>query len=127
MASSARLLRLSPGDWLALVGAALALLAVELGLRTLGYARLGSLLQPAERSRRGPAHGEIERRTRRLAWALGVAARHHLRPMRCLHQALALLLILRLMRLPAGLRIGVRTDAGALEAHAWVEYAGEPL
>jgi hypothetical protein len=45
----------------------------------------------------------------------------------CLTQSLVSRWLLARREIPVELRIGVRTAGGALEAHAWVEYAGEAL
>jgi aryl-alcohol dehydrogenase-like predicted oxidoreductase len=47
--------------------------------------------------------------------------------MACLPQALALRWLLAREGMPAMVVIGVRKDAGALEAHAWVELDGLAL
>jgi hypothetical protein len=45
----------------------------------------------------------------------------------CLRQSLALCWLLRRKRLPATLRLGVRSADQPFEAHAWVELGGVPL
>lgn len=45
----------------------------------------------------------------------------------CLARACALHWMLERRGIAAAVRLGVRTDAGALHAHAWVEYQGVPL
>jgi hypothetical protein len=45
----------------------------------------------------------------------------------CLAESLALWCILGRQGVPCDLRIGVRTEAGKFEAHAWVERRGIPL
>lgn len=63
----------------------------------------------------------------RLAWLVGVAARHHpLRPA-CLARSVCLEARLRRGGRPAELRIGVSRRAGGWAAHAWVELDGAPL
>ncbi len=42
----------------------------------------------------------------------------------CLHRALARLWAARALGVPAHLVIGVRTDSGAVQAHAWLELQG---
>jgi hypothetical protein len=56
-----------------------------------------------------------------------VAARHHLRPMRCLQRSLVLQALLSRQGLPSDLRIGVRRYSDRLDAHAWLEQSGRPL
>lgn len=62
-----------------------------------------------------------------LSRLVGIAARHHLRPMRCLQQALVLQSLLAEEGIAAELRIGVRKEGNQLSAHAWLERAGSPL
>ena len=45
----------------------------------------------------------------------------------CLTRSLTLLMLLKREGIPGDLRIGVRLDAGKLDAHAWVEVNGEPV
>lgn len=62
-----------------------------------------------------------------LTRLVGIAARHHLRPMRCLQQALVLQSLLAEAGIAAELRIGVRKEDRQLSAHAWLERDGRPL
>lgn len=97
------------------------LLVADLALRVLPVHRVGALLRRlGGRSRR-----EIS--ADRLARLVGIAGRHHLRPMTCLPRSLALQALLRRHGIEADLRIGVRREAGELRAHAWIEQAGSPL
>ena len=53
------------------------------------------------------------------------AATLHLKRISCLERSAAAVRILRRRRVPAELRLGVRrSDAGSLEAHAWIELDG---
>src|ERR1700709_2181307 len=61
------------------------LLAVDLGLRALSFARLERWLASAPTGR---APGEEA--VGRLVWSAAAAARHHLYPMRCVPRALTL-------------------------------------
>ncbi|HWM93382.1 MAG TPA: lasso peptide biosynthesis B2 protein [Thermoanaerobaculia bacterium] len=63
----------------------------------------------------------------RLARLVDIAACRHLRPMTCLPRSLALQALLRRHGVSADLLIGVRREAGALRAHAWIEDAGNPV
>ncbi len=62
-----------------------------------------------------------------LAWAVYTAARNVPFATTCLDRAVALFRMLRAEGLEAELRIGVRTEEGALAAHAWVEHHGAVL
>jgi Transglutaminase-like superfamily len=56
------------------------------------------------------------------------AAGHHLKPMSCLERSAAAQRVLRRRGVPAELRLGVRgSDAGDLQAHAWIEIEGKPV
>lgn len=97
------------------------LLITDLALRVLPVPRVGALLRLlGGRSRR-----EIP--AERLACLVGIAGRHHLRPMTCLPRSLSLQALLRRYGMEADLRIGVRWEAGELRAHAWIEQAGSPV
>jgi Transglutaminase-like superfamily len=119
-----RLRRLTPSEAWALARAWWFLLAVDVGLRILPFARLESGLAPAPRAA-GPQPDETA--VPRLVWATAAAARHHLYPMRCLPQALCLRWFLGRLGIAAQLRIGVERRRGDLRAHAWVELDGHPL
>jgi hypothetical protein len=98
------------------------LLAVDLGLRTLSFARLERWLTPAPAGR-PPDEAAIGR----LVWSVAAAARHHLYPMRCVPRALTLRWLLGRHGLPAELKIGVLRQDGTLAAHAWVERDGRAI
>lgn len=118
-----------PGQQRRLVARAAAwLLAVDVGLRVLGFARVRRLLagRPATPSDAGAGagrRGEAEA----VAWAVAVAAHHHLYSMRCLTRSLVLHRFLARRGIPSELQIGVRKEGRELLAHAWVECAGRPL
>jgi len=116
------LLALTPEERRALALAWAYLLVSDLALRILPLPRVERLL--SRLSTRRPEPGLSPGR---LAQLTGIAARHHLRPMACLPQSLALQALLRRQGLPCELKIGVRRAGGELQAHAWVEHAGAPL
>lgn len=121
------LLRLDGRDRALLLQAAFWLLVVDLGLRALGLARaralLGRVRRPRVRKGRDVPAGEAAR----LAYLVGVAARHHLYPMSCLRQALALQIVLGRRGIETTLCFGVRRVAERTCAHAWLEHAGQPI
>ena len=116
------LLALTPAERRTLGLAWAYLLAADLALRVLPLPRVERLLArlSAGRPKPGPAPA-------RLAQLTGIAARHHLLPMVCLPQSLALQALLRRQGLSSELRIGVSRAGGTVHAHAWVEHAGSPL
>lgn len=63
----------------------------------------------------------------RLAWLVARAARNVPWPATCLRRSLVLWALLTRAGVPAELRLGFRRQAGAFEAHAWVERNGIPL
>lgn len=99
------------------------LLAADAALRFLPLPRVERLLAFLSGGRRRRAALPADR----LAALVTAAARHHLIPMTCLPRALALQALLRRNGIQAELRIGVRREAGGLQAHAWVENAGAPV
>jgi len=111
--------------------AALALLpAVSLGIRGWGYARCRRWL--GRRLRRSPwtvpVAAEGLELARAYSWAVDVAAGNVPVRARCLERSLALWWLLRRRGVGAEVELGVRkTDAGELEAHAWVEVAGRAV
>lgn len=97
------------------------LLLADVALRILPVHRVEALLRRlGGRSRRAADSAQ-------LAYLVGAASRHHLRPMNCLPRSLALQALLRRHGIEADLRIGVRREAGELRAHAWIEQAGRPV
>ena len=123
----AKLARLGPGDQWLLARAACWLLAVDLGLRTLGFARVRSLLDHRRRPAAPPGDPAAWARVERLASAVAVAARHHLYPMKCLARSLVLEHLLARRGIASDLKIGVRKQDGQFGAHAWLECSGRPV
>jgi hypothetical protein len=117
-----RLRRLTPSEVWALARAWWLLLAIDVGLRLLPFARLESWLAPWP-----IGTGADETAVPRLVWATAAAARHHLYPMRCLPRALCLRWLLGRLGIATALRIGVERRRGDLLAHAWVERDGRPV
>src|SRR5262245_23875419 len=118
-----RFLALPRSERRRLLRAARRLLAIDLALRTRGFARVAAGLdrRPAGESQNG------EKAVEPWVRAIDVAARHHLYPMRCLTRALALRSCLRDEGVEAELRFGVRKEGPELAAHAWLELGGMPL
>jgi Transglutaminase-like superfamily len=113
--------RRTPEDLWAFARAWTVLLAADIGLRALPFARVDRWLTPAL------APGRDEPAVGRLVWATEAAARHHLYPMRCLPKSLCLRWLLGRHGLDSELRIGVARPDGGLAAHAWVERQGRPV
>jgi hypothetical protein len=81
--------------------------------------------QKAGKSGQGGA--DRKREIARVVKMVGVAARNHVRPMTCLRQSLALQRLLWERGVEAELKFGVRKMEGELQAHAWLEWEGEPV
>lgn len=88
----------------------------------------GRLEDMAEGSGANKLLTEEKRRTmaRRARW-LNAVARYPRPWARCLQRSLALCLWLERQGFNPELKIGVRKEGAALEAHAWVEYCGEVI
>lgn len=115
-----RLLQLDPADRALLARAWFALLAVDLGVRLSSFDTVQRFIDthPGSAGANSPA---------RLQSFVRRAARHHLWKMACLPQALALRWLLAREGVSSAVVIGVRKEAGTLEAHAWVEMDGKAL
>jgi hypothetical protein len=97
-------------------------------LRVFGYARTRAWLErhsqhPAPRVAT-PTDLESAHSAARIA---AIAGRRGLVTATCLRQALLVYWLLRRRGLQPELRIGVRRQADAFDAHAWVELDGHPL
>jgi hypothetical protein len=85
-----------------------------------------ALIQRAQREH--PATRELAvAAAREYARVVEAGLRNHLLSSNCLSRSLVLQAILRRRGAAATLRLGVRKDGPALDAHAWVELGGAPL
>lgn len=102
-----------------------------LAVRFLGFRRchlaLASLLPAGERQPNHGADATLLPQAQATARMVRAAARHGFYRAHCLPQSLSLWLLLRRQGVASELRIGVRKNAGRLEAHAWVELCGVAL
>jgi hypothetical protein len=103
--------------WLPLTG---------LGLRWLGFKRMQDRVASSAHLSQSPPEYAVER-ARTLSRWVGVAARRGMARGTCLTQSLTLLRLLQREGVMGQLRIGVRLQAGQLDAHAWVEVDGQPV
>jgi hypothetical protein len=120
-----RLLCLRTGERGLLARATLLLVAMRLGLWLLPFQTLrrllGTLAVTSARLRDTEASSKEG-----IVWAVETAARHIPLASTCLTQALAVQMLLTRRGYPALLHIGVVTVGNnELQAHAWVESAGE--
>ncbi|MGA9756350.1 MAG: lasso peptide biosynthesis B2 protein [Desulfobaccales bacterium] len=113
--------------WL-LVQASLALPLVALGLRCWGLCRLQARLNQGEAlaPHLSALKSDLDQ-ARATARLVQVAARYGLFRPTCLPRSLVLWWLLRRQGLAGELRIGVKPEPSRLEAHAWVEFQGQPL
>lgn len=97
-------------------------------LRVAGYVRSRRWLEMlSERSMRRPATALELQQAHRLAELAAIAGARGAFAASCLRQSLLVYWRLRRQGFAPCLRIGVRKDAGAFDAHAWVELQGEAL
>ncbi|MCH7553228.1 MAG: lasso peptide biosynthesis B2 protein [Chloroflexi bacterium] len=74
-----------------------------------------------------PLHQQATEPQKDAVLFVDIASRHPYLWARCLQQSLAVCMWLRTNRQSPVLRIGVRRNGGAMEAHAWVEVGGTVL
>ena len=98
---------------------------VTLGLRVVSFHNLRRLL--AALSHRNGSSPSSQRPAARVVWAVKIAGRY-VPAASCLPQALTTQTMLKRRGYPAQIHIGLaRSEAGMLEAHAWVESEGRVL
>ena len=128
MTRIAALAALHPADRRLCLQALAAGAAIRTALRLLGYKRCRDWLDrlarvPGAEYRASPEAGQPAR----VARLVRAAARNGPFGRNCLVDALTLWWLLRRQGIVSDIRIGVRKDAGALDAHAWVECGGLAL
>src|SRR5690349_23636698 len=116
-----KLWRLSPAERRLLLGAAVLVGGVRVGLSLLTFGRLQRILALLARG-----HARDPMPAERIAWAVAAAGRR-VPGATCLVQALAAQVLLARHGLVAELRIGVARATEGIEAHAWLELDGEPI
>ena len=124
MSRLTRFRALSGSDRRTLLAAAAWMPIFWLGLRVLGLPRFQARLQrTATTANTAMPLADIQA----LGELVNIAARHTLGPRTCLTRSLLLGWLLRRRGVESQLRIGVRLNQGALDAHAWVECDGVPV
>jgi hypothetical protein len=121
LSRASRVLRWGRQEWVLLAEAWLALLVVRLALYLLKFPRLLALVQKLARYHATPVDSKM------LVRAVWRASRLHALPMLCLPRSLALAWMLARRGLSCEVVLGARPKDGALDAHAWVEQAGQPI
>ncbi len=114
-------IRLPAADRMLAVRAAMWLVVARVALWTLPFARVQELA-----GRLGARRGTVGVAPGRVAWSVETAARS-IPQATCLTQALAAQVMLSRAGEQPELHIGVATDRGAFEAHAWLSLHGRPL
>jgi hypothetical protein len=126
-----KLRALAPWEWLLLAVLVLLLPTIGAALRLIGFNRTRALLErcappiPRTGATGGPPGSRDT--AQRIARLVAIAATRGAYRANCLRQSLALWWLLKRRGIEAALRIGVRKEGGALQAHAWVEHEGVPL
>ena len=108
-----------------LVAAAAWLPLFWLALRLFGLRRIQAWLQ-RDKVAAIPSSLALDE-VARIGTLVNRAALHAPFPATCLTRSLLLRWMLRRRGVASRLRIGVRLNAGALDAHAWVEFTGIPI
>ena len=106
----------------------LALLPIAAALRLFGYQRTQNWLERHSRhaGSRGANPGDFAA-AQDLAGRASIAGRHGVIKATCLRQSLLVYWLLRRRGLDPEIKLGVRKQDGALDAHAWVELDGLAL
>jgi hypothetical protein len=115
-------LRLPAADRALAIRAAAWVIAARIALWTMPFARVQALTRRAGARRARSAHDAPGR----VAWAVETVAAS-IPKASCLTQALAAQVMLERAGERPELKIGVATDKGSFEAHAWLELHGRPL
>lgn len=123
---------LGPRERRALQTALVLLPVVGLALRVAGFKRVHAWLLPARAAGRPPGQGrpggsgDLDA-ARQLARMVDIAGRRGIYQGNCLSRSLVLARLLERHGIPYALRIGVRKNGAALDAHAWLEHGGLPI
>jgi hypothetical protein len=102
------------------------LLIMDVAMRCVGVAPCWRWISKRCRRRAGRYRSQSPE-TNELVRAVRSAAAHHLYPMRCLTQSLALGWMLAERGVAAHLRFGVLRERSLFAAHAWLEVDGVPV
>ena len=122
-----KLQELSWSEGYLLAQALLMLPLTSVGLRWIGFRRWQSVLSAIAPIAERPASNRDSNPIRHAQIAVRmvkIATRYGLCRATCLAESLTLRWLLRRQGIESKLRIGVRTEAGRLEAHAWIEHCG---
>jgi hypothetical protein len=115
----------SARDWILLAQAWSLLLVIDIALRILPFRKVQIWMKSQQEKEISAAQAEIL--IRRSSDFVELAARNHLYPMTCLRRSLVKQYLLSQRGVNTDLFIGVRRNQEKLEAHAWLEYQGQPI
>ena len=124
-----KFLRLSSFEQSLFFRATVLLAIVGIGLRSVSFRRIEGLLGSTDVAV-GKALSPVDaaKQARSTARIVAFVSRNGPYRANCLSTSLVLRRYLLRQGIPAELRVGVRKGSdGSLDAHAWVEHAGEPL
>lgn len=122
-----RALSLPPQDWRRLWQAWWLLVGVDLGLRLLPFRRVQAWLVETPQCAAPLPPEQAQAVIEHTAWLVDVARRYHPARYTCLRRALVLQRLLYREGVATQLRFGVRKEGGQLQAHAWLEFQGQPV
>lgn len=118
---------LSRDQWWILTRVWVLLFLVDVGLRILPFRRLQKILVPVSRTPDKLQPGKAHLTIRHLQRWVDIAAHYHLYAMTCLRRSMVLQRLLAREGIAVDLQIGVRKQGDKLNAHAWLEYQGQPI
>ena len=124
-------LALAPRERRLIISTLLLLPTIGAALRLIGFNHTRALLercsQPTPKPGATGGPPQPHHTAQRIARLVAIAASRGAYRANCLRQSLALWWLLKRRGIDTELRIGVRKEGGALQAHAWVEHDGVPL
>ena len=111
-----------------LIRALLLLPVVGWGLRLIGFGRVQATLQRFMAAPRDKSTGDdVTKKVLSASRMVSIVSRRGIYRANCLPTSLTLEHLLGQQGIDTDLRVGVRKVAGVFEAHAWVEFLGQPL
>ncbi|HEU0006316.1 MAG TPA: lasso peptide biosynthesis B2 protein [Terriglobia bacterium] len=127
MSKAQKFLQLSTSEKCMLIQALLLLPFCAVVLRLRGVRCLVPASAESFPTAWNPEQWTALQRARAAARMVGLAARWGPYRANCLKRSLVAYWLLRRQGIACALRIGVRKESNQIEAHAWLEYLGEPL
>jgi hypothetical protein len=127
-----RFLRLNLPERKIVLESAAVLFATWAGLRLFGFRRWKEISERPAHAKEQNARGTGEIRAdlqlaKKISRLEAAAERHLMFRVNCLERSMALLWLYRRRGIPATLRFGARKHGALIEAHAWIEVAGNVM